>query len=93
MSEEASHFSHIGACYQEMSGMWAKQVTKDWEPIQQIMQEYKGLAESWQAVLGEYEKEKDSPLVQKNTYRIAIEAEAKFFKQELTTDMTNAGQV
>ena len=93
MSELAPCFIQIGASYQEMSRMWDRQVSKDWEPMLLIMQEYKGLAEGWQSIMGEYEKEKDSPHVQNDKYRIAIEAEATNFKHELSMDMANTAQV
>jgi hypothetical protein len=63
MQEEAPCLSNIGACYQEMSDMWDKQVTKEWEPLQHLMHDYKGITAGWHAVLGLYgnmkEKQKE----------------------------------
>jgi hypothetical protein len=54
---------------------------------------YKGLAEGWQALLEEYEKGKEDLVVERNKLQIVIEAEATFFKNELSLDMSNTAQV
>ena len=109
MTEEAPCMSSIGACYQQISEMWEKQVTKDWEPIQRTMHDYKGATVGWHAVLELYknmkekqkeimksegmEKEKVSSEAKLNLHRIGVEAERRFFKQELGIDMAHASQV
>lgn len=54
ISGELSEFIQIGASYQEMSSLWEKQVTKEWEPLHHVMKDYKGLA-GWQVILRLYE--------------------------------------
>eukprot|EP00092_Neocalanus_flemingeri_P075895 GFUD01094088.1.p1 GENE.GFUD01094088.1~~GFUD01094088.1.p1 ORF type:complete len:536 (+),score=138.48 GFUD01094088.1:167-1774(+) len=109
MQEEAPCLMNIGACYQEMSGMWDTQGTKDWEPVQHLMHDYKGLAGGWQGVLGLYgnmkekqkeilkadgiEKEKDSAVARVNIHRIGVEAERTLFGEELGNDMTHISQM
>jgi len=101
--------NNIGDCYQEMSSLYEEQVTKDWEPLQHLMHDYKGLVGGWQGILGLYgnmrdkhneimksegnEKEKDCSVTRVNTYRIGVQAEHNFYKQELAVDMTHASQV
>ena len=55
ISGELSEFTQIGASYQEISSLWDNHVTKDWEPLHHVMQDYKGLAEGWQVILSLYE--------------------------------------
>lgn len=106
---EAPCLKNIGSCFQEMADMWEKQVSKDWEPVQHMMYDYKGLSSGWQRVLSLYtsmkekqkeiqntdgwEKEKFSAEARINTYRIAVEAERTFFNQELGIDMTQISQI
>ena len=89
--------------------MWDKQVAKDWEPLQHLMHDYKGITAGWHGVLGLYgnmkekqkeiqrsegfEKEKDAAVARINTHRIGVEAERTFFKQELGVDMAQTSQV
>ena len=86
-----------------MSSLWDKQVTKEWEPLHHVMQGYKGLAEGWQVILRLYENmrynqkeimkldhneiEKEASIVRLNTYRIAVESEQSFFRQEVVLDI------
>jgi len=109
MPGAAPCMSNIGACYQQISEMWDKQVAKDWEPLQRMMHDYKGITVGWHAVLGLYgnikekqkeiqksdgmEKEKISSEAKINTHRIGVEAERTFFKQELGIDMAHASQI
>eukprot|EP00092_Neocalanus_flemingeri_P021416 GFUD01023219.1.p1 GENE.GFUD01023219.1~~GFUD01023219.1.p1 ORF type:complete len:563 (-),score=160.59 GFUD01023219.1:67-1755(-) len=109
VGENAPCLNSIGACYEEMSSSWDEQVTKDWEPVQHLMHDYKGLVGGWQGILGLYgsmsekqreimkaegnEKEKDCAVARVNTYRIGVQAEQNFFKQELGVDMTHTSQV
>ena len=108
MSGELSQFIQIGASYQEMSSLWDKQVTKEWEPLHHVMQGYKGLAEGWQVILRLYENmrdnqkeimklddneiEKEASIDRLNMYRIAVESKRSFFGQEVILDMANSGQ-
>ena len=109
VGENAPCLNSIGACYEDMSSLWDEQVTKDWEPVQHLMHDYKGLVGGWQGILGLHgsmsekqreimksegnEKEKDCAVARVNTYRIGVQAEENFFKQELRVDMTHASQV
>ena len=84
-------------------------MTKDWEPVQHLMHDYKGLVGGWQGILALYgsmgekqkeimktegnEKEKDCAVAKVNTYRVGAQAEQSFFKQEMAVDMTHASQV
>ena len=103
-----SNFIQIGAVYQELSSLWVEQVTKDWEPIDHVMQEFKGLTEGWQVILklfqnmkekqqeilqsDEAEEKKSSAVTRMNKYRIAVESERQFFNNELITGMNNVGR-
>ena len=82
-----------------MSSLWDNQVTKDWEPLHHVMQDYKGLAEEWQVILRLYENmrekqseimalddneiEKEASIDRLNMYRIAVESERSFFEKKL----------
>jgi len=52
VGDNAPCLTSIGACYEDMSSMWDEQVTKDWEPVQHLMHDYKGLVGGWQGILG-----------------------------------------
>ena len=109
VGENAPSLISIGACYEELSSLWDEQVTKDWEPVQHLMHDYKGLVGGWQGILGLYgsmrekqreiiktegnDKEKDCAVARVNTYRVGAQAEQNFFKQEMAVDMTHASQV
>jgi len=109
VGENAPCLTSIGACYEDLSSVWEEQVTKDWEPVQHMMHDYKGLVGSWQGILGLYgsmgekqkeimrsegnEKEKDCAVARVNTYRIGAQAEQNFFKQEMAVDMTHTSQL
>ena len=109
MPDEAPCLSNIGACYEEMSDLWEKQVAKDWEPLQGMMHDYKGITGGWHSVLGLYgnmkekqkeimktdgwEKEKFSAEARVNIHRLGVESERAFFKQELGIDMAQTSQV
>jgi len=97
----------IGQCYNEMSSYWEEQAAKDWEPLQYVMHDYKGLVGSWDNILGLYhnmadkhkeiardggEKEKDCSVGRFNTYRIGVQSERNFFQQELGVDINYASQ-
>jgi len=49
---QQSSLIQLGACYEEISGMYDKQAEKDWLPIEHLMHDYKGLVDSWQDILG-----------------------------------------
>ena len=109
MGEKAPCLINIGACYEELSGMWDKQAMKDWEPIQHQMHDYKGMTGGWQGILGLYEnmkekqkeilktegmeKEKDSAVARGNTLKIGVEAERAYFRQDMGIDMNRTCQV
>ena len=108
MAEDAPCFNSIGSCYEEMSSLWEEQSAKEWEPLQHLMHDYKGITAGWQTVLSvqgnlkekqkEIEKCEDTEKINQsfekvNKNRVGVEAERSFFKQELGVDMTQAGQV
>ena len=93
MNDEDHCFNKIGRCYQEMCFLWEKKCSSDWENVQHTMHMYKGLAEGQQALLEEYENGKEDLVVERNKLQIVIEAEATFFKNELSMDMSNTAQV
>ena len=76
--------SLTGSCYRSLSG----QSRDEWENVEHIMQMYQGLAEGWEALLVEYRKEKENPAVERDRYKIALQAEATFFTQELSVELS-----
>ena len=46
--------SKIGACYEQLSSVVEEQAAKDWQPLQHMMHDYKGIVTSWQGILGLY---------------------------------------
>ena len=53
-SPAAGSLSKIGSCYDELSTTVGEQATKDWEPVMNMMHDYKGLVTSWKEILGLY---------------------------------------
>ena len=51
-----------------MSSMVEEQASKDWEPLQHMMHDYKGLVSSWQGILGLYNNMADKHKVLKIIY-------------------------
>ena len=97
----------IGNCYNEISNYWEDQAARDWEPLQYMMHDYKGLVGSWDDILGLYhnmadkhkeisregsEKERDCSVTRFNTYRIGVQSEKNFFQQELGVDIQYASK-
>jgi len=108
VGERAPWLDHMAKTYEEMSSLWEEQPGKDWELVQHLMHDYKGLVGGWQGILGLYgsmteknkdimktdgnEKEKDCAVARLNTLRIATQAEESFFKQEMQSDMMYMSQ-
>lgn len=108
LGEQAPCLNNIGACYEDLAQVMEDQVVKDWEPLQHLMHDYKGLTGGWQGILGFYggvkekqkeieksesnEKEKDSSVARVNTYRIGVSAEQNFFTQEMGLDINHTSQ-
>ena len=98
---------NMGDCYNQMSHYWEEQASKDWEPIQYVTHDYKGLVGSWQGILGLFnnmaekhrdivregsEKERDCSVARFNTYRVGVQSEKTFIQQELGLDINYASQ-
>jgi len=98
----------IGVCYEEMAAMIEAQPAKDWEPLQHMMHDYKGMVSSWSNILGLYhntedkhkeimregnEKERDCSVSRINTYRVGVQSEKNFFTQELGVDLDYVSRV
>jgi len=107
-SPAAGSLSKIGSCYEDLSTTMAEQATKDWEPVLNMMHDYKGLVTSWKDILGLYnsmadkhkevlssgsEKDRDCSLSRFNTYRIGLQSEKNFFNQEVGADLNYVSQV
>jgi len=107
LGDQAPCLNKIGDCYDSLSDVMDKQVMKDWEPVQHLMHDYRGLTGGWQTILGFFhgvkdkqkeiekeggEKERDSAVARVNTYRVGVGAEQNFFQQELGLDINHTCQ-
>jgi len=107
LGDKAPCLAKIGDCYDGLSEVMEKQVMKDWEPVQHLMHDYRGLTGGWQTILGFFngvkekqkeieqqggEKERDSAVARVNTYRVGVGAEQNFFQQELALDINHTSQ-
>jgi len=108
LAQEAPCLKSIGKSYTDMSNMWERQASKDWEPLQNMMHDYKGITGAWHSILSlhgnmkekqkeimnadEWEKEKFSSVERLNKHRVAVETERAILKDEISADIIHVSQ-
>lgn len=102
LENEVACLPKIGDCFLGLGSLCEEQSSRDWEPVQHMMHDYRGLTASWSAVLTTYssiadrqremeqsagDKEKLASRTRIHNYRMGVLAEKTFFKEEIEADL------
>ena len=65
--EEGACLVKLGACYDEISGLWAEQGGREWRPVYNTMHDFRGMTADWHKILSQYAGVRGQDGVQEET--------------------------